>query len=527
MAKAHEAHLDSSGPALVVTYGNTTNKVRPLDRDVFILGRAAGCDLKLTSPDVAPIHCLVVRTADGWRLRDCTGRGTRVNGKGVHDEALNDGDVFQVGAFSFQAHLPASAAHRPAAGPSRTPPPRATPLPAAVPVKAAPMAIPLNAEEIAANSPKSRRLERSRRRFAELALALRRRLRESREAEDRLARFKTTLDQQAESLRQRQRDYEGRMAKLEEGERDLAEDRAALEKDQEALRERQERVDKELTRREAESEGRLHSAWQECQARIAAAEAEKANQPPEAAPLAAPATGENAAELVRRRQELDHYAGHLREERRKLDEEARRLAEEAARLRKEEELRSKPLPERPASAQPSGMHSRSLPAVKNLRGELEKLRQEIENRDVALHEMRRALQEAQEAASREVPPSLEAELVRLHLEIERERKALDEQVRQMQMRSSELEEAVREAELQMSRERAQLGRERSELNRIRDELRTEKEQLQRGAGARDRLAPVQRLKEELAQKREAEGTPLASAGNGLRRRSRVGDKLRK
>jgi hypothetical protein len=33
------------------------------------------------SPEVAPIHCVIVRVVADWRLRDCTGRGgTRVNG---------------------------------------------------------------------------------------------------------------------------------------------------------------------------------------------------------------------------------------------------------------------------------------------------------------------------------------------------------------------------------------------------------------------------------------------------------------
>lgn len=503
MAKAREERLDPTGPALVVTYGNTTKKVRPLDRDLLVLGRAPGCDLKLVSPEVAAIHCIVVRTAGGWWLRDCTGRGTRVNGKAVHEEPLHDGDVFQVGTFSFQAHLPAAASQRPAA----TPPPRATPLPTATPIPAAPMAIPLNPEELAAKSPKSKRLERSRRRFAELALALRRRLRDSREAEERLARFKNSLDQQAESLRQRQRDYEVRLAKLAEGERDLAADREALEKDQEALRERQQQAEKEWADQRAAYEARLQALEER--------QAPAPNEPVSPAP--APA-GDNESELERRREELDNFARHLREERQKLDEEARRLAEEAARLRQQEEQRRKP---QPLPSERMGQ-SRSLPAVKNLRAELETLRQEIENRDVALHEMGRQLQEAQAAAEREVPPSVEAELIRMHVEIERERKALDEQVRQMQLRQADLEEAVREAELQMSRERAQLARERAELTRIRDELRAEQDRNKRGAGARDRLAPVQRLKEELAEKRQEEETPAAGA-LGRWRRPRSGD----
>jgi colicin import membrane protein len=262
-----------------------------------------------------------------------------------------------------------------------------------------------------------------------------------------------------------------------------------------------------------------------CQARCREAE-EQLQRRSEVPPSPAPAAEEGGPELERRRQELDHYAQHLRQERRQLDEEAQRLAEESARLQREEEQRKRQVQaERPAPVPSSVGRSQSLPAVKNLRAELKVLRQEIENRDVALHEMRRQLQEAQEAAEREVPPSLEAELVRMHLQIERERKELDEQIRQMQLRQTELEEAAREAELQLSRERAQMARDQAELKRVKDELRLEKERLQRGEGLREKLGPVQRLKEKLLQKDppgDATPKPAGNVGNGPRFRARRG-----
>ena len=94
-------------PTLIVKNGNTQRKYRRLDKDVLVLGRAAGCDVGLDAPDVAPVHCVIVRTADGWRVRDCTGRGgTRLNGQSIQDAALTDDDVLQVGSFSFALHLP-------------------------------------------------------------------------------------------------------------------------------------------------------------------------------------------------------------------------------------------------------------------------------------------------------------------------------------------------------------------------------------------------------------------------------------
>ena len=110
--------IDRSRPALIITYGNTTRKVRPLDRDVLLLGRAPGCDVQIKSPDIFPVHLLIVRGSEGWRLRDCTGRGgTQLNGRPVQDELLRDGDVIQLSTFSFRLHCPAS-------GNTRAPPPR-------------------------------------------------------------------------------------------------------------------------------------------------------------------------------------------------------------------------------------------------------------------------------------------------------------------------------------------------------------------------------------------------------------------
>src|SRR5262249_58108870 len=102
MSRDRDSKFDPSRPALVVQFGNTAKKYRPLDRDVMVLGRAGGCDVGLEAPDVAPVHCVIVRALDGWHVRDCTGRGgTRLNGRSIQDAPLNDEDVLQVGSFSF------------------------------------------------------------------------------------------------------------------------------------------------------------------------------------------------------------------------------------------------------------------------------------------------------------------------------------------------------------------------------------------------------------------------------------------
>jgi pSer/pThr/pTyr-binding forkhead associated (FHA) protein len=130
--------------ALVPLHAAAEQRGRTLDRDVILIGRARGADIGLDAPDVSSLHCVVWKTSVGYQIRDCGSRaGTHVNGELVKESFLHDGDVLQVGRFSFRVALPAS-------------PPKA-----------------------ALREARSKHLERSRRNLTRLALALRRRLRES------------------------------------------------------------------------------------------------------------------------------------------------------------------------------------------------------------------------------------------------------------------------------------------------------------------------------------------------------------
>src|SRR5690242_4156981 len=98
--------LPANQPALLPLHGNTDKKPRPLDRDVTTIGRARGSDLCLDANEISTVHCLVFRTPEGYRIRDCHSRtGTRVNGEKVRSGALHDGDVLNVGPFSFEVKI--------------------------------------------------------------------------------------------------------------------------------------------------------------------------------------------------------------------------------------------------------------------------------------------------------------------------------------------------------------------------------------------------------------------------------------
>src|SRR5271165_1897875 len=109
MSNRREINLANQA-ALVPMFAGMEKKPRALDRDVITIGKARGCDIGLEAPDISTLHCLVYRSAEGYKVRDCGSRtGTRVNGDLPRNKALADGDVLQIGPFSFTVRIPPNA----------------------------------------------------------------------------------------------------------------------------------------------------------------------------------------------------------------------------------------------------------------------------------------------------------------------------------------------------------------------------------------------------------------------------------
>jgi predicted component of type VI protein secretion system len=226
MLKEHEESVNPDEPHLIVVYGASKRKHKPLRGDVVVIGRSRSCDIGLVSPEVAPVHCVLLRLANGWRIRDCSGRATRINGRAVHEQMLRDGDVVQVGAFSFEVHLPGSGAN-----------------------PAEPAALPGEIEH----------LQRSRRRFAERALRFRNLLRQHGRALAEMAQREADLEQLEHRLRGLHREAQVKPARSPESYRTPSNNDAVdvtsnqLEQP-EAIRQR---IELERLRAEAAAEGRL------------------------------------------------------------------------------------------------------------------------------------------------------------------------------------------------------------------------------------------------------------------------------
>src|SRR5947209_363221 len=99
---------------LVVRNGRFAGARRPLTAPLTLLGRSAGCDIRLNVDDVPPLHCAILQTLGGLVLRDFdSGSGTFVNGQRVNACLLADGDTITVGPFEFCVSWQAAAGSPP------------------------------------------------------------------------------------------------------------------------------------------------------------------------------------------------------------------------------------------------------------------------------------------------------------------------------------------------------------------------------------------------------------------------------
>jgi hypothetical protein len=460
MSPHEEAIVDPGQPALVVTYGHTARKYRPLQRDLVVIGQGRGSDIGVVGPEVADAHCVLFRTPDGWRVRDCGTRiGTRLNGKSVVESVLCDGDVLQVGTFNFRFHLPA-----------------------AVPAAAA--------------GARERRLQRSRRHLARLALALRRRLRREQAAAVAAGSSQAEVDQHLGFLRERLRQYEVRAQQLQQAERELTAERGRLEAEAAAQRLHAEQSERVLAQRRSAVEADLRRRRAECEERCRDLERRAATAPPPGPACRAasgaevppgrrdlPATDpEEARRLELRRRELECYARHLQ------------------RLRQ--------------SAPADG----ALAAERDeLRKALAAARREVEEKETQVQRLLTERQVVDAAAEGMDVESYEAQLAAFRRQLQDDRRGVNEEIRLLRERTLALDQAARAMEQQLAQERARLEQERAELERLRAEVSPEPRPTP--SGSRPRMTVAHPLQKTMAAPPGRQPEAGGSNGRGQRLRA--------
>ena len=450
-----EKKREQAAAALISIYVGADKKPWPLSRDVVTIGRAKGCDIVLEAPDVSSLHCLVWAFQGGYQVRDCSSRaGTQVNGDRIAESLLHDGDILQVGSFSFRLALPS---------PSKKQPGR--------------------------REQHCKHLERSRRHLARLALAQRKKLHALQQ--DLLGDSgpaQVDLKQKASGLRRRYRDFEQRIRNLEQCERDLSKDRETFAQECQAQLARIKENEQELERRQKKVQADLEARRQQLlnQEKAMAETQSEANAQRDQAERS---LHEQRAELARMMADLRKMHDAIR---------SQKNADVQAVLEENERLKMQ-LSEScgGAAGEPS---PKLLDEIKELQEENLRLRD-------LLQEQRELLEELKNAPAARAPrdnadlENFETELNRYQQELEADRQKLDEEREQIKVRSQELDEATREMEMDFSRERAELARERTRLERLREEVRVETERMQRDGSVRESLVSVHRLREGINQKR--------------------------
>jgi pSer/pThr/pTyr-binding forkhead associated (FHA) protein len=86
-----------------------------LPKDLTLIGRTDGCDVRLDHKSVSKLHCVLVKTDGLLLLRDLgSTNGTRVNGQRVRRAALLPNDQLTIATYKFKVLF----------GPDLPPPPR-------------------------------------------------------------------------------------------------------------------------------------------------------------------------------------------------------------------------------------------------------------------------------------------------------------------------------------------------------------------------------------------------------------------
>ena len=77
-----------------------------IGEDPVVIGRSPESDVKLTDSTVSRRHAQIVRDGDAWFVRDLgSSNGTKVNGTGITDHMLEDGDEVKVGAVTLRFEM--------------------------------------------------------------------------------------------------------------------------------------------------------------------------------------------------------------------------------------------------------------------------------------------------------------------------------------------------------------------------------------------------------------------------------------
>ena len=84
----------------------TPGEIVRLDRNRYTIGRGPECDIRIESQRVSQQHCQLILENQGWRIRNLSRNGTRINGNVLSDQLLWPGDRITLSEqFHFEVQL--------------------------------------------------------------------------------------------------------------------------------------------------------------------------------------------------------------------------------------------------------------------------------------------------------------------------------------------------------------------------------------------------------------------------------------
>lgn len=107
----HSEHVGSTEAApvlfLEICRGRTSQPLRPVLSERFLIGSGDACDLQLAGSEIPTLHSLIRLDGRQARLEAVvTPPLPFVNGRPVEEGSLRDGDVIEIGPFGLTVHLP-------------------------------------------------------------------------------------------------------------------------------------------------------------------------------------------------------------------------------------------------------------------------------------------------------------------------------------------------------------------------------------------------------------------------------------
>ena len=105
-------------PRLIVVSGPASGEVFLLESDEVVLGRDPANAVTIADPSLSRRHCAVVRSAEGWTVRDLGSfNGTFVNGEPVFERVLSHADRLRIAANELLFHAERTRLEEPPSAP--------------------------------------------------------------------------------------------------------------------------------------------------------------------------------------------------------------------------------------------------------------------------------------------------------------------------------------------------------------------------------------------------------------------------